>query len=226
MRFPGEEACGTRRAVRRAGTAASGWVGPPGVDGQDDVRLGRGGRSSVDERVRASPRAACVGGWCGPALPSPTSGGPARLHPPARERGREVGGQRRARRRPAAPRDRVREREPRGVQELALEPVRGPARRTPGRPRPGWPIASRCARIWCVRPVSSRTRSSVSRGSARSTSKCVTASRGSSVSVEMRVRTRRSRPSGASIVPRARRRPALDEREVLAHELAPRRAAP
>ena len=53
-----------------------------------------------------------------------------------------------------------------------------------------------------MRPVSSRTRSSVSCGSARSTSKWVTASRGSSVSVETRVRTRRSRPSGASIVPR------------------------
>ena len=45
-------------------------------------------------------------------------------------------------------------------------------RRTRGRRRPGAPIARRCARIWCVRPVSSRTRSSVSSGSARSSSKC------------------------------------------------------
>ena len=74
--------------------------------------------------------------------------------------------------------------------------------RTRGRRPPGWPIASRCARIWCVRPVSSVTRSSVSSGSARSVSKWVTAWCGSSVSVEIRVRTRRSRPSGASIVPR------------------------
>ena len=71
-----------------------------------------------------------------------------------------------------------------------------------GSPATGWPIASRCARIWCVRPVSSVTRSSVSSASARSVSKCVTAWCGSSVSVEIRVRTRRSRPSGASIVPR------------------------
>ena len=53
-----------------------------------------------------------------------------------------------------------------------------------------------------MRPVSSVTRSSVSSGSARSVSKWVTAWCGSSVSVEIRVRTRRSRPSGASIVPR------------------------
>ena len=33
-----------------------------------------------------------------------------------------------------------------------------------GSPQTGWPIAARCARIWCVRPVSSRTRSSVVRG--------------------------------------------------------------
>ena len=64
-------------------------------------------------------------------------------------------------------------------------------------------MASRCARIWCVRPVSSRTRSSVSPGSARSTAKWVTAGRGSSVSDEIRVRSWRSRPSGASIVPRS-----------------------
>ena len=58
------------------------------------------------------------------------------------------------------------------------------------------------------------------RAAPRSTSKWVTASRGSSVSVDIRVRTRRSRPSGASIVPRARRRAALDERQVLALDLA------
>ena len=47
----------------------------------------------------------------------------------------------------------------------------------------------------------------------RSSSKCVTAARGSSVSVDMRVRTRRSRPSGASIVPvRAGGRPSTSAR--------------
>ena len=94
------------------------------------------------------------------------------------------------------------EREPRRVQELPARARAAPRCRIRGRRRPGWPIASRWARIWCVRPVSSVTRSSVSSGSARSVSKWVTAWCGSSVSVEIRVRTRRSRPSGASIVPR------------------------
>ena len=99
------------------------------------------------------------------------------------------------------------------MQELALEAVAARRARTPGRRATGWPIASRCARIWCVRPVSSVTRSSVSSGSARSISKCVTACLGSSVSVEIRVRVRRSRPSGASIVPaRAGGRPSTSAR--------------
>ena len=72
-------------------------------------------------------------------------------------------------------------------------------------------------RIWCVRPVSRRTRSSVVAGQRaldlevgdgrRAACRCRSTSR---------VRTRRSRPIGASIVPAARRRAALDEREVLA----------
>ena len=54
-----------------------------------------------------------------------------------------------------------------------------------GSPHTGWPIAARCARIWWVRPVSSRTRSSVVRGSRSSTSKWVTASRARSVRVDI-----------------------------------------
>ena len=57
-------------------------------------------------------------------------------------------------------------------------------------------------------------RSSACRPSSRSTSKCVTASRGVSVSSERRVGSRRSRPIGASIRPRPRARPAAHEREV------------
>ena len=64
------------------------------------------------------------------------------------------------------------------------------------------PDREKCARIWCVRPVSNRTRRSVARGSVSSISKWVRAARGWSVSIEWRVRTRRSRPIGASIVPR------------------------
>ena len=50
--------------------------------------------------------------------------------------------------------------------------------------------------------------------------KCVIAARGSSVSGDIRVRTRRSRPSGASMRAAARRRPTFYEREVLAHDVA------
>ena len=82
-----------------------------------------------------------------------------------------------------------------------------------GSPATGWPMASRWARIWWVRPVSSRTRSSVVAGSASSSAKCVTAPRGWSVSVLTRVRWRRSRPRGASIVPvRAGGRPSTSAR--------------
>ena len=56
--------------------------------------------------------------------------------------------------------DRMRERQARGVQELALE-AEQPGVPYSGSPATGWPIACRCARIWCVRPVSRRTRSSV-----------------------------------------------------------------
>ena len=52
------------------------------------------------------------------------------------------------------------ERQARRVQELALE-AQGPACRTPDRRTTGWPIAWRWTRIWWVRPVSRRTRSSV-----------------------------------------------------------------
>ena len=96
--------------------------------------------------------------------------------------------------------ERVLEAEPVGVQELALEPeVAGDA--VDGSPQTGSPIASRWTRIWCVRPVSSRTSSSARAPSSSCTSNHVTASRGVSVSSERRVRSRRSRPIGASIRP-------------------------
>ena len=61
------------------------------------------------------------------------------------------------------------------MQELARRGRARPAVPYSGSPATGCPIASRCARIWCVRPVSSRTRSSVAPGTPRSISKCVTA---------------------------------------------------
>ncbi len=50
---------------------------------------------------------------------------------------------------------RVRERQPGGVQELALQPEPPAASRTGGSPHTGWPIAAMWTRIWWVRPVSS-----------------------------------------------------------------------
>ena len=105
------------------------------------------------------------------------------------------------------------ERQARGVQELALE-AEQPARPYSGSPATGWPIASRWARIWCVRPVSSRTRRSVKsrerRARPRSASRPRAARRCRSRSG---CGTRRSRPSGASIVPaRAAGRPSTSAR--------------
>ncbi len=56
----------------------------------------------------------------------------------------------------------MREGEPRRVQELARE-RRVRRRRRRGRPTTGRSIAARWTRIWCIRPVSSRTRSSACR---------------------------------------------------------------
>ena len=123
-----------------------------------------------------------------------------------------------------SPRDRMRERQPRARAGTgARARARPRAAVLAGRRRPGGRSPRRCARIWCVRPVSSRTRSSVVARQRPLDLEVRAAPRAaSSVSVDMRVRTRRSRPSGASIVPLARRRPALDERQVLALDLAPR----
>ena len=217
MRFPGEEAM--RNPARRCagqGPRPQVGLGPPGVV---VVCLGRGRDESRSLAAR-SASAQLRWGWCGPALPSPTSGGPARSHSraaPAPRRGRRAAASGRRR---GSPVTGMREREPRGVQELALEAV---AARRAVLGVAGDRMADRQqVRADLVRAARSRAaRAAACRcGSARSTSKCVIASRGSSVSVEIRVRTRRSRPSGASIVPAPRRRAALDEREVLAHELA------
>ena len=63
-------------------------------------------------------------------------------------------------------------------------------------------------------------RGACARPSDSATSNQVTASRGSSVSSERRVGSRRSRPSGASMRPVARARPAANEREVAPLDLA------
>ena len=80
-------------------------------------------------------------------------------------------------------------------------PIRRPLALPPywGSPTTGWPIAARWARIWCVRPVSSRREAA--RCAASTTSKWVTASRARSVRVDITVRLPRSRPIGASMVP-------------------------
>ena len=169
-------------------------------------------------------------GLCGPALPSPTSGGPVRAYrggaarmaaPPrssARARGRPGSGERTSMRSPG---DRVLERQPLGVQELALEPEHARRGRTRGRRPPGGrsPAGARGSGA-CGRSRAAPAAACSPRQRALGLEVGDRVARPSSVSVEIRVRTRRSRPSGASIVPRARVGPALDEREVLARDLA------
>ena len=102
----------------------------------------------------------------------------------------------------ASPRDRMREREPGRVQELALQPVAAGAavlRVAGDRVADRQQVRADLVRAAGLEPHAQQR---VVAAAPRSTSKWVTASRGSSVSVETRVRTRRSRPSGASIVPR------------------------
>ena len=111
------------------------------------------------------------------------------------------------------------ERQPRRVQELAGEAV---APRVAVLGVAGDRMADRQqVRADLVRPAGLQPSPAAAcrSGSARSVSKWVIAWCGSSVSVEMRVRTRRSRPSGASIVPRragGRPRPARGTRGDLA----------
>ena len=108
--------------------------------------------------------------------------------------------------------ERMNEAEARRVQELALEAV--PARVAVARvARDRVPIAAKCTRIWCVRPVSRRASTSVSAGSASITVKCVRASRAPRPRTARFSGARWSRPSGASIVPeRERGRPSISAR--------------
>ena len=100
------------------------------------------------------------------------------------------------------------------MEELALE-RRGRGDAVDGVADDGRPIAARWTRIWCVRPVSRRTRAARARPSSSATSKCVTASRGVSVSSERRVGSRAVAADRRLDPPGARARPAADEREVL-----------
>ena len=96
-----------------------------------------------------------------------------------------------------------------------------PRRRRPGRRQTGRSIAARWTRIWCVRPVSSRTPSSARSPSGSRSSNQVTASRGVSVSSEWRVRSVRSRPIGASMRPVRERGPPSTSATYRALDLAP-----
>ena len=120
----------------------------------------------------------------------------------------------------------MRERQPRGVQELAPQAVLAGGRRTGGSPHTGWPIAAMCTRIWWVRPVSSATRTQRAAGSSRSSSKWVRASRGRvacrSTSAPARGGGGRSARRSSPCVPAGGRRPGPDTRAAA----GARRAAP
>ena len=96
----------------------------------------------------------------GPPFPYLRWSGPRALRPPppARPRGRRAAASATSTRLPVtgcANASRA------ACRNWRAQPVPRPASPYSGSPTTGWPMASRCARIWCVRPVSSRTRSSV-----------------------------------------------------------------
>ena len=102
--------------------------------------------------------------------------------------------------------------------------ARGRARdrgRTRGRRPPGFRSTARWTRIWWVRPVPSVPAGASGPASASTSSNSVTASRGRSVSSDIRVGSRRSRPMGASMRPLRERRPAAHERRVGAADPPP-----
>ena len=109
-------------------------------------------------------------------------------------------------------RDRVVEREPGRVQELAAQAGLR-RRRRPGRRRRAGRSPPGARGSGASGPSPGCTRRSAWAASSSTTSKCVTASFGESVSSERRVGSRRSRPIGASIRPlRERGRPRTSAR--------------
>ena len=165
-----------------------------------------------------------------PNLPSPTSGGRFASHhrrggfgraaPPfisrpglgPRQRGRQILGQRGAHVDVLAGHG-MREGQPRGVQELASQAVlagRAVLRVAAHRVLDGGQVDPDLVGATGVQDHPQQRRA---RGACRSISKCVRASRGSSVSIDMSTRSWRWRPIGASIVPvRAGGRPSTSAR--------------
>ena len=225
MRFPGEE--GVRNPARLAPGRgrASGWVGPPGVGGTGLIRLGRGGTVQCRRTSRARSAAERALGLvrAGPPFPYLRWTGPP-LPPPRCERRGEVVRQRRARRRPRAPVTGMREREPRGVQELAREPVAArravlgvAGDRMPDRQqvRADLVRAARLEphaqqRVVRQRPLDLEVRDRLAR--------LVRVGRDPRAHAPVAAERRVDRAA-------PRRRAALDQRQVLAHELARARAA-
>ena len=163
VRWPGRRCARTRRMVRRAGPRASVAARGRGVDVASVEKTVQCIPGLVrTEKFTVGPQSLPVR-WSdrGPVLPSPTSGGPARL--PLRrvaERGGEVAG--------SGDVDVDRLRRVTGCANASRAACRNWRSRPSaagvpysGSPATGWPIACRWARIWCVRPVSRRTRSSV-----------------------------------------------------------------
>ena len=121
-----------RRGMRNPGASCAGQgpqpqdgLGRPGSMGQNEARLGRGVRGfRIDERIRARYRGRRALGLVrvGPPFPYLRWTGPLHPPPPARSAAARSAGSG-ERTSTGSPVDRVREREPRGVQELAREPV-------------------------------------------------------------------------------------------------------
>ena len=183
--------------------------------GHGSTRRGRGTLDFEFTQVRGGfPRFGLLRrGGCGRAVP-PTHSPRARSSASRRSSG-SVGAHV-----DALAGDRMREGEPRGVQELALEPEPRPPRRTADRRRPDGrsPPCGRGSGA-CGRSRARPAAASRPGAAARSRSGCGPRA-GSSVSIDIGTRSRRSRPIGASIVPVRGRRPTVDQRQVLAPQLA------
>ena len=121
-----------------------------------------------------------------------------------------------------SPRVRVGERQPLAVQELALEAVAARRGRSAGRRATGWPIAAKWARIWCVRPVSSRASTRVSAGQRSRAPRNASGRRARHARPRPGARARGGRgPAARRSCPTRERGPALDQRQVAALDLAP-----
>ncbi len=168
---------GARGAARAAGRSRSSTARSTRPTSSRSARASGPGARSWRRCRRALESPTRLGRWrFDPADASPSAPPDARA---AAERRAEIVRQRALADEPPTA-DRVRQREPPGVQHQARHResrarlVPGPARSV-GSPRMGRPACARCTRIWCLRPVLGRASTSSARGSTSRTTTSVAA---------------------------------------------------